>query len=78
MYTNIVESVQIFEHLDKLSSKSSLYEANEFQFFQLFFELFIFYQCLYVNVVTRTGLHIPGVVGQRTCRVEALVLCFCS
>ena len=31
MYTNIVESVQIFEHLDKLPSKSSLYEANEFQ-----------------------------------------------
>ena len=27
----IVESVQIFEHLNKLSSKPILYEANEFQ-----------------------------------------------
>ena len=30
-WTNIVESVQIFEHLNKLSSKPPLYEANEFQ-----------------------------------------------
>ena len=30
-WTNIVESVQIFEHLNKLPSKSPLYEANEFQ-----------------------------------------------
>ena len=30
-WTNIVESVQIFEHLNKLLSKSPLYEANEFQ-----------------------------------------------
>ena len=31
-WTNIVEYVQIFEHLNKLSSKPPLYEANEFQF----------------------------------------------
>ena len=30
-WTNIVESVQIFEHLNKLQSKSPFYEANEFQ-----------------------------------------------
>ena len=30
-WTNIVESVQIFEHLNKLPSKSPLYETNEFQ-----------------------------------------------
>ena len=30
-WTNIVESVQIFEHLNKLPSKPPLYEANEFQ-----------------------------------------------
>ena len=30
-WTNIVESVPIFEHLNKLPSKSPLYEANEFQ-----------------------------------------------
>ena len=30
-WTNIVESAQIFEHLNKLPSKSPLYEANEFQ-----------------------------------------------
>ena len=30
-WTNIVESVQIFEYLNKLPSKSPLYEANEFQ-----------------------------------------------
>ena len=29
-WTNFVESVQIFEHLNKLPSKSPLYEANEF------------------------------------------------
>ena len=29
-WTNIVESVQIFEHLNKLSSKPPSYEANEF------------------------------------------------
>ena len=29
-WTNIVESVQIFEHLNKLLSKLPLYEANEF------------------------------------------------
>ena len=30
-------------------------------------------------MVTRTGLHIPGVVGQGTCRVGAwLHVCFCS
>ena len=33
-WTNIVESVQIFEHLNKLPSKSPLYEANEFQILQ--------------------------------------------
>ena len=30
-WTNIVESVKIFEHVNKLPSKSPLYEANEFQ-----------------------------------------------
>ena len=30
-WTNIVESVRIFEHLNKLPSKPPLYEANEFQ-----------------------------------------------
>ena len=30
-WTNIVESVQVFEHLNKLPSKPPLYEANEFQ-----------------------------------------------
>ena len=30
-WTNIVQSVQVFEHLNKLPSKSPLYEANEFQ-----------------------------------------------
>ena len=30
-WTNIVESVQIFEHRNKLPSKSPLHEANEFQ-----------------------------------------------
>ena len=30
-WTIIVESAQIFEHLNKLPSKSLLYEANEFQ-----------------------------------------------
>ena len=30
-WTNIVESVQILDHLNKLPSKSPLYEANEFQ-----------------------------------------------
>ena len=30
-WTNIVESVQIFEHLNKLPSKPPLYKANEFQ-----------------------------------------------
>ena len=30
-WTNIVESVQIFEHLNKLPSKSPLHEANDFQ-----------------------------------------------
>ena len=30
-WTNIVESVQIFEHLNKLPSKPPLHEANEFQ-----------------------------------------------
>ena len=30
-WTNIVESIQIFEHLNKLPSKSPLYEANEFK-----------------------------------------------
>ena len=30
-WTNIVESVQIFEHLNKLTSKSPLYEANKFK-----------------------------------------------
>ena len=30
-WTNTVESVQIFERLNKLPSKSLLYEANEFQ-----------------------------------------------
>ena len=30
-WTNIVESVQIFKHLNKLPSKSPLYEANELQ-----------------------------------------------
>ena len=29
-WTNIVKSVQIFEHLDKLPSKFPLYEANDF------------------------------------------------
>ena len=30
-WTSIVETVQIFEHLNKLPLKSPLYEANEFQ-----------------------------------------------
>ena len=30
-WTNIVESVQIVEHLNKLPSKPPLYEANEFK-----------------------------------------------
>ena len=30
-WTNIFESVQIFEHINKLPSKSPLYEANELQ-----------------------------------------------
>ena len=30
-WTNIVESVQIFKHLNKFPSKSHLHEANEFQ-----------------------------------------------
>ena len=30
-WTNIVESIQIFEHLNKLPSKSPLCEENEFQ-----------------------------------------------
>ena len=30
-WTNIIESVQISEHLNKLPSNSPLYEANEFQ-----------------------------------------------
>ena len=30
-WSNIVESVHIFEHLNKFPSKSPLYEANEFQ-----------------------------------------------
>ena len=30
-FTNIVESVQIFDHVNKLPSKPPLYEANEFQ-----------------------------------------------
>ena len=29
-WTNIVESLQIFEHLNMLPSKPPLYEANEF------------------------------------------------
>ena len=33
-WTNIIESVQIFEHLNKLPSKPPLYEANEFQIFE--------------------------------------------
>ena len=33
-WANIVESVQTFKHLNKLSSKSLLYEANEFQVFE--------------------------------------------
>ena len=33
-WVNIVESVQIFEHLNKLPSKPPLYEANEFQVLQ--------------------------------------------
>ena len=61
-WTNIVESVQIFEHLNKLPSKFPLHEANEFQileplllamvsdhlnhFLQLLFLFFPFY--LYV------------------------------
>ena len=82
--TNIVESVQIFEHLNKLPSKSPLYEANEFHvleplllalvsgiIFVAFFVRFLFYLCVNGNVVTRTILHIPGGVGQGTCRVRA-------
>ena len=30
-WTNIIESVQIFEYPNKLPSESPLYEANEFQ-----------------------------------------------
>ena len=33
-WTNIVESRQIFKHLNKLPSKSPLYEANELQILQ--------------------------------------------
>ena len=93
-WTNIVESVQIFECLNKLPLKSPLYEANEFQvlepllvamfwiygiiFVAFFFVLFPFFLCLYVNMVTKTGLQIPDGVGQGTCRVGAWVLCSCS
>ena len=45
---------------------------------EIFFALFLFYLCLYGNVVTKTGLHIPGEVGHGTCRMGAWVLCFCS
>ena len=49
-WTNIVESVQIFEHLNKLPSKSPLYEANGFQILAP----------LFVAVVLDLGNHFCG------------------
>ena len=87
-WTNIVESVQIFEHLNKLPSKRPLYETNEFQILELLLVAMVSdlgnhfcsfssysFHFIYVStyVVTRTGLHLTGGVGQGTWRVGACV-----
>ena len=93
-WTKIVETVQIFEHLNKLPSKLPLYmrlmssrslSRCWYLWFRISGIIFVAFICtlsilsrVYVNVVTWTELHIPGGVGQGTYRAGAWVLCFCS
>ena len=74
-WTNIDESVQVFkQRLNEFQVLEPLLVAmvsDLWNRFCIFFVQFLFYQCLYINLGTRNGLHIPGGVGQGTCRVGA-------